>query len=116
MAVAVGLIIGIGPAAPDAVASEMMPAITQNGSHRTQDAFTAAALEFAVPRQLLMAISYQLTRWDDHGAQPSGSGGFGLMHLTEGVAADVDSDHGPVNREALRSDPALNTLPARHGC
>ncbi len=125
---AVTLIIGIGPAASDAganktaatetlatetVATEMMPATIQDGSHRTQDAFTAAALEFAVPRQLLMAVSYRLTRWDDHGAQPSSSGGFGLMHLTDGAAVDVDPDHGTVrNSEAVRHDPALNTLSA----
>lgn len=46
-------------------------------------AFTAAAAEFHVPSELLLALSYNLSRWEHHAGQPSTSGGYGIMHLTQ---------------------------------
>jgi hypothetical protein len=42
----------------------------------------AAAHEFGVPVRLLLAISYNETRWASRGAAPSIDGGYGLMNLT----------------------------------
>jgi N-acetyl-anhydromuramyl-L-alanine amidase AmpD len=53
-----------------------------------QQAFAAAAHEFGVPQELLLAISYNQSRWENHKGQPSVAGGYGLMHLTAPVAAD----------------------------
>ena len=44
--------------------------------------FAAAAQEFDVPEELLLSISYNQTRWEDHNGKPSVAGGYGLMHLT----------------------------------
>jgi hypothetical protein len=42
----------------------------------------SAAREFGVPVRLLLAISYNLTRWERPGGSPSVDGGYGLMDLT----------------------------------
>jgi N-acetyl-anhydromuramyl-L-alanine amidase AmpD len=47
------------------------------------DAFQHAAKEFDVPRDLLIAISYAETHFDDHEGQPSLDNGYGLMHLVD---------------------------------
>ena len=44
----------------------------------------AAAREFRVPAGLLLAISYNQTRWERRGDAPSIDGGYGLMDLTTG--------------------------------
>lgn len=74
-----------------------------------QEAFAAAAQEFGVPRSVLLGVSYMESRWDDHHGQPSTSGGYGPLHLT-----DVDAPVGSVqrsggSRHVRASDPALHT-------
>ena len=44
----------------------------------------AAAREFRVPVGLLLAISYNQTRWERQGGSPSIDAGYGLMNLTTG--------------------------------
>ena len=46
-------------------------------------AFEAAAQEFSVPLEVLMAVSYNETRWQAHGGEPSKANGFGVMHLVD---------------------------------
>jgi N-acetyl-anhydromuramyl-L-alanine amidase AmpD len=70
-------------------------------SNDRQQLFAAAAHEFGVPEDLLLAISYNQSRWETHKGQPSVGGGFGLMHLTTNIEA-----------EDGRGDPA-RPLPAR---
>ncbi|XSG76610.1 N-acetylmuramoyl-L-alanine amidase [Herpetosiphon llansteffanensis] len=53
-----------------------------------QAAFDQAATEFDVPSELLLALSYNLSRWEHHSGQPSTSGGYGVMHLTH-----IDLEH-----------------------
>jgi N-acetyl-anhydromuramyl-L-alanine amidase AmpD len=48
-----------------------------------QRAFAAASRTFGVPTSVLLGVSYMQSRWDDHGAAPSTSGGYGPMHLTD---------------------------------
>ena len=57
------------------------PAATGQREH----AFSAAAAEFGVPADILKAISYNQSRWENHDGKPSASGGYGLMHLTTAV-------------------------------
>jgi N-acetyl-anhydromuramyl-L-alanine amidase AmpD len=57
------------------------------GGQRLQQDFAAAATEFDVPKELLLSISYNQSRWEDHDGQVSASGGYGVMHLTTAVAA-----------------------------
>jgi N-acetyl-anhydromuramyl-L-alanine amidase AmpD len=56
-------------------------------SDARQRAFTAASTTFGVPVSVLLGVSYMQSRWDDHVAAPSTSGGYGPMHLT---AVDVE--------------------------
>lgn len=46
-------------------------------------AFQHAAKEFDVPRDLLVALAYAETHFDDHNGQPSLDNGYGVMHLVD---------------------------------
>jgi N-acetyl-anhydromuramyl-L-alanine amidase AmpD len=81
-------------------AASTVGAAPQKGRER---AFRAAATEFQVPAQLLKAISYNQTRWENHDGQPSASGGYGLMHLT-----------GEAKPEDGRGDPRRPLRPRKH--
>src|SRR4051812_29208359 len=50
------------------------------GQDRAND-FSAAAKEFNVPEQVLLAVSYNESRWMPHGTTPSSDNGYGLMDL-----------------------------------
>src|SRR4051812_9145407 len=67
--------------------------VQQATAGRRQAAFTAAAEEFNVPANLLLAISYNETRW-----QPSATatidGGYGVMGLRTHIAATVSGRDG----------------------
>ncbi len=56
-----------------------------------QQAFIDAAQEFGVPPRVLLAVSYNLSRWEDHNGQPSTTGGVGPMHLVD-VDAVLNSE------------------------
>lgn len=50
--------------------------------NRLEQLFQSAAAEFGVPPEILKAISYSQSRFENHEGKPSTSGGYGLMHLT----------------------------------
>ncbi len=54
-----------------------------------QGQFAAAAQEFHVPLSVLLAVSYQETRWDTHQGAPSATGNYNVMGLTQVDAAGV---------------------------
>nr|WP_238431629.1 peptidoglycan recognition family protein [Streptomyces cavernae] len=91
---------------------------------RLEDAFTAAAAEYEVPRSVLLGVAYVQSRWDTHGGAPSVSGGYGPMHLTDArtALASVSRGHGAegARGHGSRSGPAARArvlseaqLPAR---
>jgi hypothetical protein len=47
-----------------------------------EQVFAGAAAEFRVPEEVLLAVSYNVSRWEWH-AGPSTSGGYGVMHLID---------------------------------
>jgi len=61
----------------------------------------AAARAFGVPARLLLAISYDETRWQRTGGAPSVDGGYGLMNLTTRTSPAL----------AARGDPGRLTAP-----
>ncbi|MFC4060589.1 N-acetylmuramoyl-L-alanine amidase [Planomonospora corallina] len=76
-------------------------------------AFDRAAAEYDVPRDLLIALGYAETRLDDHGGEPSASGGYGVMHLvsnptTHALEKAAELTGLPVAE--LRSDTPANVL------
>ncbi len=72
-----GLAIG---AAPGASASDWSRCL--DGADDRQAVFERAAAVSGVPQSVLLGVSFMQSRWDDHGASPSTSGGYGPMHLT----------------------------------
>jgi N-acetyl-anhydromuramyl-L-alanine amidase AmpD len=58
-----------------------------------QYAFEWSAKEFGVPLGILLAVSYDETRWEQHHGEPSTSGGYGVMHLTDVPDATDPSQH-----------------------
>ncbi|MEV4557082.1 N-acetylmuramoyl-L-alanine amidase [Kitasatospora sp. NPDC049285] len=93
-----------------------------------QRAFTAAADEFHVPQSVLLGLSYQQSRWEQHAGQPSTTGNYNVMGLTEvdpaavakalaqgpGPEADGrgDGDAAPAKAAPVevKDSPALHTL------
>jgi len=86
---------------------------TESNPQALQNAFEQAAAEFGVPLSVLMSVAYNESRWDHHGAEPSMSGGYGVMHLTQ---YDPELAHGSKGDEEEErpdaGDPALHTLDA----
>ncbi|NUS15373.1 MAG: N-acetylmuramoyl-L-alanine amidase [Streptomyces sp.] len=72
--------------------------------------FTAAAGEFQVPRSVLMAVSYRVTRWETHQGLPSTTGNYNVMGLTQVTAADVGTaaDADRLAHLDMSGDPAVS--------
>ncbi|HVX46302.1 MAG TPA: hypothetical protein VHC49_20590, partial [Mycobacteriales bacterium] len=70
-----------------------------------QQAFAAAAAEFGVPRPVLMAVAYNLSRFEQHGGAPSTTGAYGVMGLTDVPASAARGTGGPAPGSA-----SLHTL------
>src|SRR5262245_51509069 len=73
----IGVLCMVAPAA-----AAPAPLAAPAGKTSLQAAFVAAAQEFGVPQRVLMAVSYNVSRWDTHAGAPSVAGGYGPMHLT----------------------------------
>lgn len=59
-----------------------MSSVAVRAQDRTlQESFASAAREWRVPEPLLLAVAYNVSRWEDHGGAPSVAGGYGPMHL-----------------------------------
>ncbi|MFB6635207.1 N-acetylmuramoyl-L-alanine amidase [Streptomyces sp. NPDC056362] len=78
-----------------AVASPSLLGATGNGrpgaDTSLQQQFANAAREFDVPQSVLMAVSYQQTRWESHDGEPSVTGAYNVMGLTKVDPEDVDT-------------------------
>ncbi|MER5969715.1 peptidoglycan recognition family protein [Streptomyces sp. NPDC002055] len=74
------LLIPLVAAAPSATAARPDP-------YSLEQAFTDAAQRYQVPRSVLLGVSYLQSRWDSHHGEPSVSGGYGPMHLTDARTA-----------------------------
>ncbi|GAA2251461.1 amidase [Streptomyces ruber] len=76
----------------------------RDSAGRLQDAFTAAAARYDVPRSVLLGVSYLQSRWDAHGGAPSVTGGYGPMHLTDARTALAGAPHHSEGTEDPRGD------------
>ncbi|GAA5008188.1 hypothetical protein GCM10025734_50050 [Kitasatospora paranensis] len=108
--------------------ADTTPASAAAGSDALQRQFAAAAGEFHVPESVLLALSYQQTRWESHHGEPSTTGNYNVMGLTQvdpaavakaiaaGPGPEVDGrgDDAPVRAKAapvqVEDSPALHTL------
>jgi N-acetyl-anhydromuramyl-L-alanine amidase AmpD len=87
----------ISSAAAGTSGSDCISAATASGGADAlarQRAFEAAAASYGVPVDVLLGVSYLESRWDDHGARPSTSGGYGPMHLTDVRVPDMSGAKG----------------------
>lgn len=105
----------------------------QSEDESLQKWFSEAAHEWDVPQEILLAVAYNLSRWEHHDGAPSSSGGYGFMHLsdpallvntdakgdeattkavTPGASGTVTLDSAAallrVDRETLKKNPAQN--------
>ena len=86
----------------------------QASSARLQSAFTDAAAQYHVPRNVLLAVSYLQSRWDAHGGAPSVTGGYGPMHLTDArtaIARTVAPHHSEGTEDARGDGSRAPLLP-----
>ncbi|MGW2251282.1 ricin-type beta-trefoil lectin domain protein [Kitasatospora sp. NPDC001660] len=83
----------------------IVPAAATPPSGSLQDQFRAAAAEFHVPEGVLLALSYQETRWDSHRGAPSTTGNYNVMGLTQVDVAAVGA--------ALAAGPGPDTADGR---
>ena len=73
----------------DPIGADCLGAISKGpAGQERQRTFAAAARTYNVPTSVLLGVSYLESRWDDHGASPSTSGGYGPMHLTNTTVPD----------------------------
>jgi N-acetyl-anhydromuramyl-L-alanine amidase AmpD len=80
ISVMTGVVLSLGNGSIGLAATRSNPGMAASG-HRMA-LIRAAAREFRVPVRLLLAISYNQSRWERQGDAPSVDGGYGLMDLT----------------------------------
>ncbi|WP_030544727.1 N-acetylmuramoyl-L-alanine amidase [Streptomyces albus] len=104
-------LLGIAAATALALTAPSAAAAPETGPGPVNRAFSRAAEEYGVPRDLLVAVAFGETRLDGHDGEPSHAGGYGVMHLVSSPrrhtlqeAADLT---GASERE-LRHDTAAN--------
>ncbi|MFD2764028.1 N-acetylmuramoyl-L-alanine amidase [Micromonospora eburnea] len=118
LAAAVAAATALATSGPTA-AAPLTGATTDNPDRQQQ--YAAAAAEYGVPQSVLLGVSYLESRWDTHPGQPSTSGGYGPMHLTDAAqvastpsSAHVDEDEDPRGDDSrpLALDPATAARPS----
>jgi hypothetical protein len=76
-----GVAVSLTTAGTGLGATESFPARSDAASGYRMAELRAGAQEFGVPVRLLLAISYNQSRWERQGGAASVDGGFGLMDL-----------------------------------
>ncbi|MDH6115071.1 hypothetical protein P3T36_007360 [Kitasatospora sp. MAP12-15] len=82
-------------------------------SQLLQGQFTSAAAEFGVPQSVLMALSYQETRWESHQGQPSTTGNYGVLGLTGVDVAATNAANAATTATVSERDGRGEPGPAR---
>lgn len=80
------------------------------GKTSLQSEFQKAAAAYHVPLNVLMSVSYNETRWESHHGQPSTSGGYGVMHLTQlDNLEDLSAKGDKINKRSSATPPEEST-------
>src|SRR6476660_5431665 len=77
------LVVPMTGGAGGAVQAADNPAIAGSGSGPVSQAFSAAARKWNVPQQVLMAVGWVESHWEQRGGAPSTDFGYGIMHITD---------------------------------
>lgn len=64
-------------------AAQFQKEVQKQNTSKLYQYFVDAAEEFDVPVNLLLAIGYGESRWQDHKGKPSQLNGYGMMHLAD---------------------------------
>lgn len=73
------------------------------GNDRMQ-LFSHASEEFGVPQEILLAVSYNVSRLTPHGDMPSNDNGYGLMNLRTKTANRIIKDgHGDSAQDTIKN-------------
>lgn len=88
--VVVGSAGGTGTSAAQALPSRALSPFPAVGATFLQADFAAAAKQFRVPENVLLAVSYQESLWESHGGHPSVTGNYNVMGLTQLVPSDAE--------------------------
>lgn len=95
------------------VARPAMAGPERTNPDELQQAFISASKEFGVPLSVLMSVSYNESRWNQHNGEPSMSGGYGVMHLTHvDQVPDVQAkgDGAALTMRSVANDQSMHTL------
>ncbi|WP_344466438.1 N-acetylmuramoyl-L-alanine amidase, partial [Kitasatospora kazusensis] len=90
-------------------------AAAATGSDVLQRQFSAAADEFHVPQSVLLALSYQESRWESHQGAPSATGNYNVMGLTQvdpKVLAVTGGEEGGAGEDAHGTAASIATTVA----
>ncbi|MDQ3928466.1 MAG: S-layer homology domain-containing protein [Chloroflexota bacterium] len=95
---------------PSQPAIEATPQATSVPAAQLQGAFNSAASRWGVPVELLMAVGYVESHWEQRGGEPSIDNGYGVMHLTDGEGGTLLKAAELTGRsmEDLKHDAAAN--------
>ncbi|HEV7454219.1 MAG TPA: N-acetylmuramoyl-L-alanine amidase [Candidatus Saccharimonadales bacterium] len=92
------------------VLPSVMTATAAAAAGQRAAAFAAASKEFNVPVNLLLAVSYNESRWMPHGNMPSADNGYGLMDLRTKTVLQPEDGRGDPKRPV----PAQSQITATH--
>ena len=99
----------IGFAAATLLATAVGPAVSAVGQSSLQQNFAAAAQEFGVPEQVLLALSYNESHWQTLPGE-SVDGGYGLMDLRAETPTVVSGRDGRIMHPANNNPSSYYTL------
>lgn len=106
----------VGATAAEASSTTRGSGTPTGSTARTLDSmFEEASATYGVPRDVLAAVGYNETRFDNHGGQPSASNGYGIMHLADNPTNRTLVEAGRItgfSQERLCGDDACNILGA----
>lgn len=91
-------------------ATQITPQATSVPAASLRQAFTSASERWDVPVELLMAIGYVESHWEQRGGVPSLDRGYGIMHLVEGEGATLEhaAELTGLPEDALKTDATAN--------
>src|SRR5438876_11804459 len=80
-----------------AIAAGATPLVSAQAQQGTNDknestiteSFAVAARHWGVPVQVLMAVGYVESHWEQRGGEPSLDHGYGIMHLVEATGGTL---------------------------
>jgi len=100
---------GTATATPDDAMVACAPVLAAGS---LDEAFTAAASVTGVPEELLKAVSYMESRWDQHAGQVSADGGYGVFNLAGGhLPGHAHGDGLPLSAITDKEGPARQGTP-----